>query len=249
MNPIVDELVSKLPPDTMYPKELVVPIRPKIRGRSFFPGGCGLYEGSSQAMCRHPIVLVGQDFGNLEYWTDVAECEESRQGTWSGLQRLLSGANIDPRCCFFTNSLLGVRAHGPIDNPSPGLRCPRYVGACMDYLLQQLRTLQPSVVVGLGKVPSILIARLFGVAGTIPAPCEDDSRNANWNEIDRIVTPFQSTVNVPEVSPFAFATSVHPDRYWLNVGHRHWSSEGVRGKAAHDLVWSRVAYAHRAIHA
>lgn len=245
MNALVDKLVEKFPPEDIYPPDVVDPIKPKIRGRSFFPGGCGLYDGAGSSLAGNPVMLVGQDFGTREYWNEVGLSGEAAQGTWSGLIRMLAEGNIDPRNCFFTNILLGVRARGPIDGPSPGLACHRYVASCTEYLIEQIRLVRPSVVVTLGKVPSILLACQLGLTSQIEPPCENDARNPTWPQIDADIEPFQASVPVTPQFHIAFATSVHPDRHWLNYGHRAWPVRGVQGKQAHDLIWKCIADAQR----
>jgi hypothetical protein len=220
---------------------MIDPIRPKIFGRAFFPGGYGLFEGVTQSFPVHPIMLVGQDFGTREYWNDVGIASESNQGTWSGLAGMLARARIDPCACFFTNVLLGVRVEGRIDGPSPGLAFEPYVEACANYLVEQIRVVRPSVVVALGKIPSILLSRQFGLTSALGPPSPNDARNPSWHAIDAAIEPFHPSSSSPGGVAFAFATSVHPDRYRINVRHRAWKSQGLKGEAAHDLIWSRVA--------
>lgn len=231
----------KLPTDDTYPQGVIDPIKPRIHGRSFFPGGCGVFDGAASASPRHPIMLVGQDFGTREYWNTVSSSGESSQGTWAGLIRMLATPDIDPRHCFFTNILLGVRVNGPIDGPSPGLTDHRYVAVCTDYLIEQICLVRPAVVVTLGKIPSILLARRLGITSQLNPPCENDARNPTWPEIDATIDPFHASVAVTTHIRVAFATSVHPDRHWLNYEHRAWPSCGVKGRQAHDLIWKCIA--------
>lgn len=239
MNPIIAELVSRLPPESIYPAGVVEPIQPKAAGRSFYPGGCGLYEGAQQAPPDRPIFLVGQDFGNLEYWMSLGIGHEPRDGTWAGLDRLLKSVDIDPRQCFFTNVLLGVRAARHIEGPSPGLSSARYVEASLAHLADQIRTLKPSVVVGLGVVPTCLLAHSFGVSSMLRTPTPN--RVATWKEIDCAIEPFVDGVEVAGSPSFAFATSVHPARYWLNAHTRAWPARGLSGTTAHEAIWREIA--------
>jgi len=182
-----------MPPDGVSPDGVVTPVKPKVRGRSFFPGGCGLCNGVSQGLHPRSVMLVGQDFADVAYWREVPEAGEVSQGTWSALESMLSAASVDPRHCSFTNALLGVRVHGPIQNPSPGLAFRTYVEASLCCLLKQTRIVRPSVVVSLRKIPSILLGRRFGLTNSLIAPHPDENRNPDWREIDAALTPFHRT--------------------------------------------------------
>jgi uracil-DNA glycosylase len=241
----VEQLVAAMPPDDIYPQGVVAPIKPKLHGRSFFPGGSGSSIGASHPIPPGRVMLVGQDFGTLAYWSEVGTDGESSQGTWSGLQRMLSRAEVVPEACFFTNVLLGVRESGPIDGPSPGLAFPEYVKACTSYLVEQVRIVRPSVVVALGSIPIVLLARKLDLAASLSPPGPNESHNAGWRDIDEVGIQFLPKVALPGVGSFAFATSVHPDRHWLNWRHRSWSSHNASGAAAHDLIWTRVREAAR----
>jgi len=240
LSPLIHQLVAAMPDVNVYPHDVVVPITPKLRGRSFFPGGCGLFGGVAQRLADRPIMLVGQDFGTLDYWNGLNTDDESWQGTWTSLRKMLLEVEVDPRNCFFTNVLLGVRRSGPIDGPSPALRCPDYVSACSEYVKEQVGIVQPSVVVALGKVPTILLARCFGLTSSLSAPTEDDSKNATFEQIDNQGLQFRESVSLSSSRTFAFASSVHPDRFWLHYRHRHWPEKKTRGRPCHDLIWQEI---------
>jgi len=79
-----------MPDVNVYPHDVVVPITPKLRGRSFFPGGCGLFGGVAQRLADRPIMLVGQDFGTLDCWNGLNTDNESWQRTSTSLGKLLT---------------------------------------------------------------------------------------------------------------------------------------------------------------
>lgn len=227
-----------MPVNSVYPAGVVEPITPKVRGCSFYPGGCGLFDGAEQPVPERPVMLVGQDFGTLEYWNGLGTEREPEDGTWSGLRKLLASANIDPRRCFFTNALLGVRVAQSMEGPSPGLASAEYVDACMAFIHEQVRILRPVAVVTLGVVPTMLLARALAVAVNLPRPTP--SKILRWEELDAAVEPFVHAVSVAGAPAFALASSVHPARYWLNAPKRNWSSRGLSDVAAHDAVWGEV---------
>jgi len=238
LNDLVNKLVDKLPPHSVYPIGIVEPIQPQVRGRSFFPGGCGLFNGAEQPIPERPILLVGQDFGTLEYWRELGTVAEPEDGTWSSLRKLLGGVSIDPRRCFFTNALLGVRVASSIEGPSPGLASAKYVDACMTFLHEQVRIIRPLAVVTLGVVPTMLLARSLQIAPNLPSPTA--KHVLTWKDLDTAVEPFVKDVNLTGAPPFVFASSVHPVRYWLNSSKRSWPSRGLLGVPAHDAIWSEV---------
>lgn len=238
MNHLVDQLVAKMPSRSAYPSGVVEPITPKVRGRSFFPGGCGLFDGAEQRLPERPVMLVGQDFGTLDYWNGLGTVKEPEDGTWSGLTKLLGATGVDPRSCFMTNALLGVRVSDAIEGPSPGLASAVYIDACMAYVQEQIRIIRPLVVVTLGVVPTMLLARALGIAPTLPRPTP--KKVLQWDELDTAVDPFVRGVSISDAPAFAFASSVHPVRHWLNTSKRTWPSSSLSGVAAHDAVWSEV---------
>lgn len=227
-----------MPSSSVYPAGIVEPISPKVHGRSFFPGGCGLFDGAEQPLVKRPVMLVGQDFGTRDYWNELGTNEEPADGTWFGVEKLLAQADIDPRRCFFTNALLGVRVSESMEGPSPGLVSPTYVDACMAFVREQVRILQPSVVVTLGVVPTMLLARELGVALSLPRPTP--SKVLSWGELDAAAEPFVHGVRIGEAPAFALASSVHPVRFWLNAPKRSWVARGFAGAAAHEAVWHEV---------
>ena len=241
MNAVVEELVARMPPDSAYPAGVVLRIEPKLRGRSFFPGGCGLYDGVAQPVPERPVMLVGQDFATAEWWASLKGDDEPEDGTWCGLKRMLDEAGVDPRRCFFTNVLLGVRVSDSLIGPSPGLSCDAYIAASLAVWAEQVRILRPCVVVAMGKIPTMLLAHELGLASSLSPPSAKDSRNPGWKKIDRAVELFTPSVQVKGAPAFAFATSVHPSRYRLNRKYRAWPSRGFVGIEAHDAVWREVA--------
>lgn len=252
MNVSLADLESLLPPDDVYPAGVVLPIRPRIMGRSFFPGGCGLAYGHDQPYPHRPIMLVGQDFGTRTYWEkltpdDHVRGEPNSSGTWKHIGTWARQGLLPANRCYFTNVLCGIRddVADPsiqIDGESPGLDHPVYLRASVECLLRQIDVLQPSAVVGLGCVPVTLLARGLGI---VP-DCWPRSRIrrgagiATWEEIDSENLQFVSNVQTGSGQTFVFASSVHPDRYWLNTKWRRWPSKGLAGDGAHEAIWKSV---------
>lgn len=241
-----------LPPDDVYPAGVVQAIRPRIKGRSFFPGGCGLAHGHDHPYPHRPIMLVGQDFGTRTYWEsltpdDLLRGEPDSSGTWKQIAEWEKRGLVQSQRCFFTNVLCGVRDDvadpaRTIDGPSPGLADPAYVNASVACLLRQIELFQPSIVVGLGCVPVTLLARGLGIVpDDWPRPrSRRGPAIATWKEIDSQNLQFIPDVCTGAGQSFAFASSVHPDRYWLNTKHRRWPTTRLAGIEAHEAVWRTV---------
>jgi hypothetical protein len=245
MNALVERLVAKMPADDVYPPGVVVPIKPRLRGRSFFPGGSGLFNGAKQPLCARPVMLVAREFGTQSYWNEVGDGDESTEGTWSSLSRMLASTGVDPSSCFFTNVLLGVRASGKGDDALAALAHPVFVDACLAFLLEQIRVVNPAVVVTLGRIPTILAARVLKLADSIPPASAVKHRNASWRQLDAICGPFHAEVKRAGLPTFAFAASVDPVRCDANIKRRSWPAKGLVGRATHDLVWKHIAAAQQ----
>lgn len=254
MNPLIERLEEALPPEDVYPAGVVKRIRPIITGRSFFPGGCGLAGGSTAKVSIRPVMLVGQDFGNIDYWDTweaaqrvgdraTLDTGEPTSGTWHGLQGWDNEGVIRLSECFLTNALLGVRHDDDIEGPSCGLTCERYVQESLRHLRLQIKTLQPRAVVALGKVPAILLAIEFGCVGWVRPRGPSGYETRHWKDIDTARLQFVESVEVDGAPPFAFSTSIHPCRP-SNARVRTWNEAGLSGaQAQHEIL--RRAFAAR----
>lgn len=197
-------------------------------------------------------MLVGQDFGTRTYWESLTseDClrgEPNSSGTWRHIAEWEKQGLLRAERCFFTNALCGVCDNiadpsRTIDGESPGLACPLYVQASVECLLRQIEMFRPSVVVGLGCVPVTLLARGLGIVpDDWPRPrSRRGAAIATWKEIDSQNLQFIPDVCTGAGQSFGFASSVHPDRYWLNTAHRSWPSKGLAKNDAHEAIWRAV---------
>jgi DNA polymerase len=118
------------------------------------------------------LLVVGQDFGNVDYFVRNRGRDEPYNKTNVNLDQLLSAAGIDvkhPSQCdfeapvFLTNSILCIK-----EGPMAGPILTSWVDACTDRHLRPLiRLLRPPVVVGMGGAGWRAVRRVFGLA---PAP-------------------------------------------------------------------------------
>jgi hypothetical protein len=117
------------------------------------------------------ILIVGQDFGNVEYFRKYRGVDEPRNETNENLWKLLFEAGIKvgkaPDCdssapVFLTNSILCLKS-GAMNAPIK----ERWVDACaQNHLFSLTSYLNPSIVVGMGTMGWRAVRRVFQLAGT-----------------------------------------------------------------------------------
>lgn len=242
MSAYLDELISALPPDSSYPSGIMAPLSPFLLGRSFFPGGAGLYGGRGAAMPTRPIMIVGQDFGDMDYVSSLrakALKDEPLDGTWSLLlSDFLQPAGINPSTVFFTNAILGSRGFDGMTSPSAALNERVFVAECERFFGVQLRVVQPSVVVTLGVVPTTLVACWLRLAPSLRLP--RSNVRPTIGELDRLGLQFIPNVANPDVGDLSLGWSIHPANGRPNLRHRKWESEGLVGEPVNAEVWRRA---------
>ena len=97
-------------------------------------------------------MVVGQDFHSEEgYWASVERGGESEtQPTWRVLVRVLKAARIPFEQCFFTNYYMGLRVGKGTTGVFPGAKNPEFRSHCERFLLDQIRTQRPRLILTLG---------------------------------------------------------------------------------------------------
>ena len=114
------------------------------------------------------LLVVGQDFGNVDYFVRNRGRDEPYNKTNVNLHQLLSAAGIvvkHPSQCdvaapvFLTNSILCIK-----EGPMAGPILSSWVDACTERHLRPLiRLLRPPVVVGMGGAGWRAVRRVFGL--------------------------------------------------------------------------------------
>jgi uracil-DNA glycosylase len=117
---------------------------------------------------RPKLLVVGQDFGNVDYFVRNRGRDEPYNKTNVNLHRLLTEAGIEvkhPSQCdaaapvFLTNSILCIK-----EGPMAGPILSSWVDACAERHLRPLiRLLGPPVVVGMGGAGWRAVRRVFGL--------------------------------------------------------------------------------------
>jgi hypothetical protein len=114
------------------------------------------------------LLVVGQDFGNVDYFVRNHGRDEPYNKTNLNLHRLLTAAGIDvkhPSQCdvdapvFLTNSILCIK-----EGPMAGPILASWIDACAERQLRPLlRLLNPPIVVGMGSAGWRAVRRVFGL--------------------------------------------------------------------------------------
>ena len=231
------------------PDENIKGAKGRHPGIVFFPEGLGLQNPKREASDEPwpDILVIGHNFGTLDYLEDLKECGEEHEPTWRNLSSLLG--EIEKTLmnrCFMTNWFIGFKT-APATAPapkqtgefladhtctehcsSPPLICPhrKYTEECRELLIAQIRTLRPRVILLLGQD---VIRRVHQIA---PADSTLRWKNASkpfWRCLDTI-RPVAINVYVPgadiRTNLVALTHPSHPE----NQAHRGRSEKGMEFK-------------------
>lgn len=209
------QLVMPYPPG-------VVPVPEQIQGTSFFPGGTGLWCGTSGKIPAFPtggIMVLGHDFHSVAgyEWSRVNEAENLRTPTWRHLLQLLSRLPVDLERCFFTNIYMGLREGKTTTGPFPGAASPEFVKRCEEFFLLQAAMQRPALILALGAQVPAFLARLSPELASWASLKTFPARDAADGSLVEGVT-FGS----PSAHSCVVASLVHPSFRPSNIRHRHW---------------------------
>jgi len=156
----IDELFEKSK-QLHYDKLCGMVMVERRKGSGFFPGCSGFHDDQSNSVNK-VVMIVGQDFD-----TEINYCKLGDKGevksntTWLNLVKLLDEISIPKSICFFTNAYMGLRKNGKNRGPSPAKKSPCFVKECQKFFLEQLRVINPELVLILGKEPAKFVAEIF----------------------------------------------------------------------------------------
>lgn len=202
-----------------------------ITGLAFFPGGSGLWtEKRTAALWTCPsglCIVLGQDFGLLsDFNLSFDAGEEARTvATWGNLCKMIDAAGIDPKGCFFTNAIMGLREAGRNTGPSPALKHPAFRSACTSFLEAQIEQVRPRAIVTLGWEPLGLLADLSQEARVA-------SKCGSFAELDRRDLSLQRASMGKKGLTFMLGALMHPTAYAHQVKSRRFAGkEGIHAQA------------------
>jgi hypothetical protein len=182
-----------------------------LSGLGFFPGGDGLWK--PEGVIQRPplpvggIMILGNNFqceANFEALAKADTEDRHRDATWRNLIALLGAERIEPIQCFFTNAFMGLVEGSDAMATVPAMRDAGFVGRCRAFLEEQLRLLQPRLVLALGtKVPAFLAPLSSGTRRW--------ERARTWTEIDRQDGALVTSAELPGLGqPAVIACLLHP---------------------------------------
>lgn len=203
----------------------VIRISRHIPGTAFFPGGAGLWNTQPDKplppMPVGGVMVVGHNFDSeVGFERSFNHAEENLKGTtWRNLLAFLKQVEISPKCCFFTNAYVGLQSGDRAMGPFPGKRDPKFVCWCQDFLLEQIKLMQPRLILSLGiHVPSFL-ASLSPELGCV------------WSGVRQFATLDEQEVALVYPSTFegvlrptAVVALTHPAYRHVNVKFRRFRS-------------------------
>ncbi len=168
---IVERLFLKmeeLVPAASYPAH-VLPIRERIAGTAFFPGGSGLYlESLDPSEVESPVggvMILGHNFDSESGFRASLQRKKEilSRGAWAGTLMRLNDVRIPLNQCFFTNAFMGL-CEGNDNKKYLGRECGRFREACASFLKAQIELQKPRLIVTLGlKVPPLLATIASGL--------------------------------------------------------------------------------------
>jgi hypothetical protein len=220
-----------------YP-EGVLEVPAAIRGTAFFPGGYGLWGAEAgRSLPDFPfrgVMVLGHDFhSEVGYRASVKAGRESvKQPTWRNLIRLLTCADIPLDRCFFTNYYMGLRAGAASTGRFPGADDESFVRHCQSFLIDQLRTQRPRLLITLGvHVP-------FAISSLSPY-LDDWGLRRGFRHLDA-VGPMRDGVRFRGIPDFAMTivALIHPSQRQASLHHRRYAQ--TTGDAA-ELAMLRRA--------
>jgi hypothetical protein len=209
----------------------------QIQGTSFFPGGVGIYQDDGMPEC-FPVggvMVLAHDWGTRADFDAFSRegRENTNNPTWRQMLPFLRQVGIPLSDCFFTNFFAGLRAPGLAGTGVfPGAGDDEYVRQCRDFVLKQIATQKPRLILVLGiHVPALLAPASPDLVGWTRA--KDFRKLDSSNAAVLAQVRFDSVAHVCSI-----ACLVHPSYRSLNARHRRWRS--LRGHEAEvEMVrWS-----------
>lgn len=143
--------------------------------------------------------------------------ENFNGSTWRNLLTFLKQVEISPEWCFFTNAFVGLQPGNRAMGPFAGKQNPEFVYWCQNFLLEQIKIMQPRLILSLGAhVPSFL------------APLSFELRQV-WSGVKRLSTldEQEAAVIYPStfegmLRPTAVVALTHPSYRIVNVKNRRY---------------------------
>ncbi|MEP7167802.1 MAG: uracil-DNA glycosylase family protein [Bacteroidota bacterium] len=129
-------------------------------GLGVFPYGSGLLDTGNEEIPQNGILILGYDFGGIDYFKKIKNNGEEKKPTLKGITEIISEENKNK--VFLSNVFMGLRRKG-IKNMEklPGLINDKYVTCCKAFLEIQLENINPKLIIILGNKPYHFLNKNF----------------------------------------------------------------------------------------
>lgn len=209
-----------------YP-ELIAPTGSQVSGTAFFPGGSGVYCGST---AEKSILVLGQDFSTIANYNNMLAGISSDLScpTWKNIMILFHEAGIDLKSCFFSNVFMGLRRTATSVGKYPGYHDKEFVKRNRTFLQHQIEVISPRGIITLGKYASEMLAQ------TYPKELK------TWLHYEALRNPDCGIIpNIHLTQEKCCCVAIeHPSMRQLNVHRR--SFMGAKGNEAEVLMLQRL---------
>jgi hypothetical protein len=139
----------------------------RLTGQGFFPGGDGLWRGDAELAQASPglvavggIMFLGNDFGTCKSYEKLRKKGFENPLTWKHVKQRVVRADLPSSITFFTNAVMGLRDQGTALDKKDWDRVPRFKAFCHEFLVYQIETLQPRLIVVMGPTPRMTLDSL-----------------------------------------------------------------------------------------
>jgi uracil-DNA glycosylase len=213
----------------------VIRISAHIPGTAFFPGGSGLWNTQpNEPLPPMPvggIMVVGHNFDSeASFKRSFNHAGENlKDPTWRNLLAFLKQVEILPEWCFFTNAYVGLQSGERAIGPFPGQHDHEFVCWCQNFLLEQIKLMQPRLILSLGAYVPSFLAPLSLELGYV------------WSGVKQLITlnKQEAALVCPSnfvgvLHPIAVVALTHPAYRQVNVKNRRYRN--LEGEAAEQAL-------------
>jgi len=108
------------------------------------------------------ILILGQDFSTVKAFEAMVAGNKADldSPTWKNLIKLFDESDVDLKKCFFSNVFMGLRDTEKMTGKFPGARDKDFVNRNLTFLLFQIETIKPKLVITIGRPVSEMVAKL-----------------------------------------------------------------------------------------
>jgi len=212
-----DLLYNRISMVEPYP-DSVIAIRERLDITAFFPGGKGLWMEDETDLIPD-ILVLGQDFSNVSEYERMLRNESTDLDTptWRELMRLFGFAEIDLRRCFFSNVFMGIRESKSMVGRFPGFRDKGFMKRNLDFLGEQIRIVNPKMIITLGRPASEMVSKL------------SEDLEVDWRDGKALNKPNNGLKHEIKIESklFSCVALEHPSMRNSNVRRRVHTSDGI----------------------